>query len=141
LTRSSAVPSVATSALPGTRNARHRFHPTRYDNVIGTAEPVLRLAGGDTLMTGTIVSALHRPPRETFLTATSVQGGGNMAGSRLGRPPGSPSRRRARCSISSTSSPVGSGIETSFEMEVTFRVLKACDQLALLHALSDRQAL
>jgi len=34
--------------------ATHRFHPTRYHNVIGTADPVLHLADGDTLITDTI---------------------------------------------------------------------------------------
>lgn len=34
--------------------ATHRFHPTQYFNVIGTAEPCLRLADGDTLVTDTI---------------------------------------------------------------------------------------
>ena len=34
--------------------ATHRFHPTRYFNVIGTAEPCLRIADGDTLVTDTI---------------------------------------------------------------------------------------
>lgn len=32
----------------------HRFQPTRYFNAIGTAEPCLRLADGDTLVTDTI---------------------------------------------------------------------------------------
>jgi len=32
----------------------HRFHPTRYFNVIGTAEPCLRIADGDTVVTDTI---------------------------------------------------------------------------------------
>ena len=32
----------------------HRFRPTRYYNVIGTAEPCFRLADGDTLITDTI---------------------------------------------------------------------------------------
>src|SRR5271163_3353723 len=34
--------------------ATHRFHPTRYFNVIGTAEPCLRVADGDTIVTDTI---------------------------------------------------------------------------------------
>jgi amidase len=34
--------------------ATHRFHPIRYFNVIGTAEPCLRVADGDTLVTDTI---------------------------------------------------------------------------------------
>lgn len=34
--------------------ATHRFHPTRYFNVIGTAEPVLRVADGDTLIADTV---------------------------------------------------------------------------------------
>jgi amidase len=34
--------------------ATHRFHPTRYFNVIGTAEPCFRVADGDTLVTDTI---------------------------------------------------------------------------------------
>jgi acetamidase/formamidase len=34
--------------------ATHRFHPTRYYNVIGTAEPCLRIADGDTVITDTI---------------------------------------------------------------------------------------
>jgi acetamidase/formamidase len=34
--------------------ARHVFHPTRYYNVIGTAEPVLRVADGDTIVADTI---------------------------------------------------------------------------------------
>ena len=34
--------------------ATHRFHPTRYYNVIGTAEPVLRVADGDTLIADTV---------------------------------------------------------------------------------------
>jgi amidase len=34
--------------------ATHRFRPTRYFNVIGTAEPCLRVANGDTLITDTI---------------------------------------------------------------------------------------
>lgn len=34
--------------------ATHRFRPTRYHNVIGTAEPCLRLADGDTLITDTV---------------------------------------------------------------------------------------
>jgi amidase len=33
--------------------ATHRFHPTRYFNVIGTAEPCLRVADGDTVITDT----------------------------------------------------------------------------------------
>jgi acetamidase/formamidase len=32
----------------------HRFHPARYFNAIGTAEPVLRVADGDTVVTDTI---------------------------------------------------------------------------------------
>ncbi len=32
----------------------HRFHPTRYYNAIGTAEPCLRVADGDTVVTDTI---------------------------------------------------------------------------------------
>lgn len=32
----------------------HRFHPTRYYNAIGTAEPCLRIADGDTVVTDTI---------------------------------------------------------------------------------------
>ena len=32
----------------------HRFRPTRYHNTIGTAEPCLRIASGDTLITDTI---------------------------------------------------------------------------------------
>ncbi len=34
--------------------ATHHFHPTRYFNVIGTAEPCLHLADGDTLVTDTV---------------------------------------------------------------------------------------
>jgi acetamidase/formamidase len=34
--------------------ATHRFHPTRYYNVIGTAEPCLRIADGDTLVADTV---------------------------------------------------------------------------------------
>lgn len=34
--------------------ARHRFTPTRYHNVIGTAEPCLRVADGDTVVTDTV---------------------------------------------------------------------------------------
>lgn len=34
--------------------ATHRFRPTRYYNVIGTAEPCLRVADGDTVITDTI---------------------------------------------------------------------------------------
>ena len=34
--------------------ATHRFHPTRYYNVIGTAEPCLRVADGDTVIADTI---------------------------------------------------------------------------------------
>src|ERR1039458_1020836 len=34
--------------------ATPRFHPTRYFNVIGTAEPCLRIADGDTVVTDTI---------------------------------------------------------------------------------------
>jgi amidase len=34
--------------------ATHRFHPTRYFNVIGTAEPCLRVADGDTVITDTL---------------------------------------------------------------------------------------
>jgi acetamidase/formamidase len=34
--------------------ATHRFRPTRYHNVIGTAEPCLRIADGDTVITDTI---------------------------------------------------------------------------------------
>ncbi len=34
--------------------ATHRFRPTRYFNVIGTAEPCLRVADGDTVITDTI---------------------------------------------------------------------------------------
>ncbi len=34
--------------------AIHRFRPTRYYNVIGTAEPVLRVADGDTIIADTI---------------------------------------------------------------------------------------
>jgi amidase len=34
--------------------ATHRFHPTRYFNVIGTAEPCLRIADGDTLVADTV---------------------------------------------------------------------------------------
>ena len=34
--------------------ATHRFHPTRYFNVIGTAGPCFRVADGDTLVTDTI---------------------------------------------------------------------------------------
>jgi len=34
--------------------ATHRFHPTRYFNVIGTAEPCLRVADGDTVIADTV---------------------------------------------------------------------------------------
>ncbi|MFN9091734.1 MAG: acetamidase/formamidase family protein, partial [Alphaproteobacteria bacterium] len=34
--------------------AKHRFHPTRYFNTIGVAEPCLRVADGDTVVTDTI---------------------------------------------------------------------------------------
>jgi amidase len=34
--------------------ATHRFHPTRYFNVIGTAEPCLHIADGDTLVADTV---------------------------------------------------------------------------------------
>ena len=34
--------------------AKHRFHPTRYFNAIGVAEPCLRVADGDTVVTDTI---------------------------------------------------------------------------------------
>lgn len=34
--------------------ATHRFRPTRYHNVIGTAEPVLRVADGDTIIADTV---------------------------------------------------------------------------------------
>lgn len=34
--------------------AKHRFQPTRYFNVIGTAKPCLRVADGDTVVTDTI---------------------------------------------------------------------------------------
>ena len=34
--------------------ATHRFRPTRYHNVIGTAEPCLRVADGDTVITDTV---------------------------------------------------------------------------------------
>lgn len=34
--------------------ATHRFRPTRYHNVIGTAEPCLRVADGDTIITDTL---------------------------------------------------------------------------------------
>lgn len=34
--------------------ATHRFRPTRYFNVIGTAEPVLRVADGDTVIADTV---------------------------------------------------------------------------------------
>jgi hypothetical protein len=34
--------------------ATHRYHPNRYCNVIGTAEPCLRIGNGDTVVTDTI---------------------------------------------------------------------------------------
>ncbi len=34
--------------------ATHRFRPTRYHNVIGTAEPCLRVADGDSIVTDTV---------------------------------------------------------------------------------------
>jgi amidase len=34
--------------------ATHRYHPSRYYNVIGTAEPCLRIGDGDTVVTDTI---------------------------------------------------------------------------------------
>ena len=34
--------------------ATHRFHPTRYYNAIGTSDPCLRVADGDTIVTDTI---------------------------------------------------------------------------------------
>jgi acetamidase/formamidase len=34
--------------------ATHRFHPTRYFNAIGVAEPALRVADGDTVVTDTL---------------------------------------------------------------------------------------
>ena len=37
--------------------ATHRFSPTRYFNVIGTAEPVLRVADGDTVVADTVDAA------------------------------------------------------------------------------------
>jgi acetamidase/formamidase len=37
--------------------ATHRFRPTRYYNVIGTAEPCLRVADGDTVVTDTLDSS------------------------------------------------------------------------------------
>jgi acetamidase/formamidase len=35
-------------------SSTHRFHPTRYFNAIGVAEPVLRVADGDTVVTDTL---------------------------------------------------------------------------------------
>lgn len=37
--------------------ATHRFRPTRFFNVIGTAEPCLRIASGDTIITDTLDAA------------------------------------------------------------------------------------
>ena len=34
--------------------ATHRFHPTRYFNAIGTADPCLRVADGDTVIADTV---------------------------------------------------------------------------------------
>ena len=34
--------------------AKHHFRPTQYFNAIGTAEPCLRIADGDTVVTDTI---------------------------------------------------------------------------------------
>ena len=54
--------------------AKHRFHPTRFYNVIGTAEPCLTIADGDTVVTDTIdaigfdadeVSRASRPNPQT----------------------------------------------------------------------------
>jgi len=66
LTDPGAVPSVAGPVAEGEGSCRrggvflgnmmatHRFHPTRYYNVIGTAEPCLRVADGDTVTADTI---------------------------------------------------------------------------------------
>ena len=47
--------------------ATHRFRPTRYFNVIGTAEPCLRVADGDTVITDT-VDASGLDAREVTVT-------------------------------------------------------------------------
>ena len=44
----------------------HRFHPTRYFNVIGTAEPCLRIADGDTVVTDTIDADVKSANRLKF---------------------------------------------------------------------------
>jgi len=58
LTTLGTLPSVPNTPTPNAREppkmATHRFRPTRYYNVIGTAEPVLRVASGDTLIADTI---------------------------------------------------------------------------------------
>ena len=46
----------------------HRHHPTRYWNVIGTAAPCLRVAGGDTVITDT-VDGYGLDAREVTVTA------------------------------------------------------------------------
>jgi len=58
LTTLGTLPSVPNTPTPNAREppkmATHRFRPTRYYNVIGTAEPVLRVASGDTIIADTI---------------------------------------------------------------------------------------
>ena len=48
--------------------ATHRFHPTRYFNTIGVAEPCLRVADGDTVVTDTI-DASGRDVREVAVAS------------------------------------------------------------------------
>lgn len=45
--------------------ATHRFHPTRFHNTIGTAEPVLRVADGDTIITDTLDASGLNAQEET----------------------------------------------------------------------------
>ena len=55
--------------------ASHPFHPTRYYSTLGTVEPVLHLAPGDTLLTTTIDAGGYDSKRERVATGSNPQTG------------------------------------------------------------------
>ncbi len=65
--------------------ATHRFRPTRYHNVIGTSEPCLRVADGDTIITDTIdASGLDASEKQAWERPNPMTGPFHVEGAEPG---------------------------------------------------------
>ena len=82
--------------------ATHRYRPSRYYNVIGTAEPCLRIADGDTVITDTLDASgldAHEVPAGQRPNPMSSDHHGSRAGAqfdarvRKSGPPSTPDKR------------------------------------------------